>query len=113
MTTLGKILNSHKGIWRFAGFAAANVAGLAVILGAWQIYRDAEPLLSGPDSFMRNDYVILSKKVGSLQALGVGSSDFRPSELEDIATQPFVVATGAFTPALYSITGSISAGDMG
>ncbi|MCD8073190.1 MAG: ABC transporter permease [Alistipes sp.] len=113
MSTLGKILGSGKGAWRLVGFAAANIAGLAVILGAWQIYRDAAPLLSGPDSFMRNDYVILSKKVGSLQAIGVGSSDFRQEELQQIASQPFVLSTGAFTPALYSITGTISAGDMG
>ncbi|MCC8019744.1 MAG: ABC transporter permease [Rikenellaceae bacterium] len=113
MNPVGKVLNSNKGLWRFAGFTAANIAGLAVILGAFQLYRDAAPLLTGPDSFMRNDYVILSKKVTSLQAVGVGSSDFRDSEIGDIASQPFVVRTGVFTPATYHIDASVSAGGMG
>ncbi|MCD8102526.1 MAG: ABC transporter permease [Alistipes sp.] len=113
MNPVGKVLNSNKGLWRFAGFTIANIAGLAVILGAFQIYRDASPLLDSPDSFMRNDYVILSKKVTSLQSVGVGSSDFRPAEISDIASQPFVVRTGVFTPATYHIDASVSAGGMG
>ncbi|MCD8172143.1 MAG: ABC transporter permease [Alistipes sp.] len=113
MNPVGKVLNSNKGLWRFAGFTIANIAGLAVILGAFQIYRDASPLLDSPDSFMRNDYVILSKKVTSLQSVGVGSSDFRAAEISDIASQPFVVRTGVFTPATYHIDASVSAGGMG
>ncbi|MCD7970031.1 MAG: ABC transporter permease [Alistipes sp.] len=112
MSTLGKVLNSNKGLWRFAGFTIANIAGLAVILGAFQLYRDASPILSGPDSFMRNDYVIVSKKVGALSVLGVGSTEFRPGELREIESQPFMIGAGPFTPAAYSITGSVSAGDM-
>lgn len=113
MTPIGKILGGGRGMWRFAGFAIANIAGMAVILAAFQLYRDASPLLGGPDSFMRNDYIILSKKVGSLQVLGVGSSDFGEREISDIAAQPFVVRTGVFTPATYEISGSVSAGGMG
>ena len=81
------------------GFTLAGLVGMAIVLTALQAYRDVLPVFDRPDSFMRGDYLVLSKQVGALQAIGLGSSDFTAEELADLRAQPFVREAGAFTPA--------------
>ena len=66
------------------GFTLAGLVGMAIVLTALQAYRDVLPVFDRPDSFMRGDYLVLSKQVGALQAIGLGSSDFTAEELADL-----------------------------
>ena len=36
---------------------------------------------------MQSDYLVLSKRVGALQTLGLGSSDFTSAELDELKAQ--------------------------
>lgn len=112
MKPLWKLLRCHLSPMQIAGFALAGMVGMAILLGSVQAYRDIRPIFSQPDSFLRGDFLVLSKRVSALQALGVGSTDFTQSELDELAAQPFVTAIGGFTPADYRISGSIGAGGM-
>lgn len=85
---------------------------MTVVLGALQAYRDIRPIVDRPDSFLRGDYLVLSKRVNALNTLGLGSSDFTPGELDDLRAQPFVREVGALTPADYRITGSVGMGGV-
>lgn len=112
MKPLWKLLRCHLSPMQIAGFALAGMVGMAILLGSVQAYRDIRPIVSQPDSFLRGDFLVLSKRVGALQALGVGSTDFTPEELGELARQPFVASVGGFTPADYRISGSVGAGGM-
>ena len=113
MTLLWKLLRSHLSVAQTLGFALAGLVGMTVVLTALQAYRDVLPVFEGPDSFAEGDYLVLSKRVGTLQAIGIGNSDFTPEELEELRTQPFVREVGVFTPADYRVKGSVSAGGVG
>lgn len=99
MTLLWKLLRSHLSVAQTLGFALAGLVGMTVVLTALQAYRDVLPVFEGPDSFAEGDYLVLSKRVGTLQAIGIGNSDFTPEELEELRAQPFVREVGVFTPA--------------
>lgn len=102
MTLLWKLLRSHLSVAQTLGFALAGLVGMTVVLTALQAYRDVLPVFEGPDSFAEGDYLVLSKRVGTLQAIGIGNSDFTPEELEELRAQPFVRAAGVKTPTCSS-----------
>ncbi|MCL2562229.1 MAG: ABC transporter permease [Rikenellaceae bacterium] len=106
MSLVWKLLRRHVSVGQLAGFFLANLIGMAIILVAVQFYRDVRPVIAAPDSFMSNDFLILSRDVGQgVRTDGVG---FSREELDALAAQPFVLAVGEFTPARYSVTGGIS-----
>lgn len=112
MTLLWKLLCSHLSVAQTVGFALAGVVGMTIVLTSVQAYRDVMPVFDAPDSFMRGDYLVLSKRVGALQTIGLGSSDFTPGELEELKGQPFVRDVGAFTPANYRVKGTVGMGGV-
>ena len=112
MRLLWKLLRCHLSMVQTVGFTLAGLVGMAIVLTALQAYRDVLPVFDRPDSFMRGDYLVLSKQVGALQAIGLGSSDFTAEELADLRAQPFVREAGAFTPADYRIKGTVGMGGV-
>lgn len=112
MRLLWKLLHCHLSMAQLVGFSLAGLVGMTVVLGALQAYRDIRPIVDRPDSFLRGDYLVLSKRVNALNTLGLGSSDFTPGELDDLRAQPFVREVGALTPADYRITGSVGMGGV-
>ncbi len=63
MMLVWRLLRKHISGLQLAGFFVTNLVGMAIILVAVQLWRDVRPALEAPDSFMSNDYLILSKKV--------------------------------------------------
>ena len=76
MKLLWKLLRCHLSAAQLAGFTLAGVVGMTVVLGALQAYRDIRPIVDRPDSFLRGDYLVLSKRVSALNAIGLGSGGF-------------------------------------
>lgn len=112
MKLLWKLLRCHLSMVQLAGFTLAGLVGMTVVLGALQAYRDIRPIVDRPDSFLRGDYLVLSKRVSALNTLGLGGNDFTAEELDDLRAQPFVREVGALTPADYRITGSVGMGGI-
>ena len=112
MRLLWKLLRCHLSTAQMVGFALAGLVGMTVVLGALQAYRDIVPILDQPDSFLRGDYLVLSKRVSAFNMLGLGNSDFTAEELDDLRAQSFVREVGALTAADYRITGSVGAGGI-
>ena len=112
MKLLWKLLRCHLSAAQLAGFTLAGVVGMTVVLGALQAYRDIRPIVDRPDSFLRGDYLVLSKRVSALNAIGLGSGGFTPEELQELRSQSFVREVGALTPADYRITGSVGMGGV-
>lgn len=99
-----KLLRRHVSIGQLTGFFLANLFGMAIILLGIQAYCDIRPILNGGDSFLKQDYLIAAKKVGTLGSLMGNSSTFSPEEVEELQRQPFTLRVGHFTPALFHVS---------
>lgn len=64
MNLVWKLLRQHISIPQFAGFAFANLFGMLIVLFGFQFYQDVLPVFTQQDSFMKADYLIMSKKIG-------------------------------------------------
>ena len=100
---LWKLLRQHISALQLLGFFFANLLGMLIVLLALQFYRDVRPVFSQEDGIIRNDYLILSKRISVMG----GSSAFGPSELKELESQPFTKSVGAFTASQYKVACSM------
>lgn len=110
MRLVWKLLRRHVSVLQLAGFFLTNLVGVAIILTAVQLYRDVKPLVEAPDSFLSNDFLILTKNV---EQVAVGGTFFARAELDELAAQPFIESVGEFTAARYSVAGGVSVAGTG
>ena len=103
MTFLWKLLDHHKSVPQFIGFFFANLFGVMIILFGFQFYNDVVPVFTSGDSFMKNNYLIVSKTIGTANALSGQSNTFANSEIDELKEQKFVSGVGRFTSAAYKV----------
>ena len=89
------------------GFFLANLFGMVIILLGIQFYKDVLPLFTGGDSFMKGEYVIVSKKISTLGAFAGKSNTFSSADIDEIKEQSFTKDVGAFTPTLFNVSAGI------
>ncbi len=107
MNLVWKLLRQHISIPQFAGFFFANLFGMLIVLLGFQFYKDVLPVFTSEDSFMKADYVIVSKKIGLGNTISGRSNAFDRTEIDDITEQPFTSKVGAFTTTEYKVSGSM------
>lgn len=103
-----QLLRRNISVGQLAGYAVANLLGLAIVLTAIQFYRDVTTVWESEDSFISRDYLIISKRVEGI-SLGGSDHEFSQAEVADIESQPWVRKLDAsrrrsstFRPALRS-----------
>lgn len=99
-----KLLKQHLSMSQLAGFFFANVCGMMIVLLAVQFYRDILPAFTQGDSFMKGDYVIVSKKVSTLGTIVGKQVTFSSGDIRDIEIQPFVKGVGCFIPSRFKVS---------
>lgn len=65
MNLVWKLLRAHLSPAQLIGFFFANLAGMVIVLLTLQIYLDLRPLFEGGDSFLKKDYLVVTKKVST------------------------------------------------
>lgn len=103
MNLIWKLLRQHISIPQFTGFFFANLFGMFIVLFGLQFYKDILPVFTSEDSFLKSDYVIVSKKIGTANTLSSSANTFSQSEYDDFAGQPFVRRMGQFTSSDYKV----------
>lgn len=103
------LLRRNISVGQMAGYAVANLAGLAIVLTAIQFYRDATATTEA-DTQVGRDFLVLSKRVQGLSAV---SSGFTAQEVADLEEQPWAERVGHFTASRFQVTGSVRAGGQG
>lgn len=106
-TLVYKLLGKQISAWQMAGFTLANLLGMAIILIAVQFYVDVIPLLTGNDSFMKPEQIVVNKRVNMARTLTASPQVFRKSEIEELREQPFVEDLALFTPSRYGVYATI------
>ena len=98
-----KLLKQHINPSQLLGFSLANVCGMVIVLLAIQFYRDVLPAFTQGDSFLKGDYVIVSKKISTLGTLVGKQTTFSTRDIEEIEEQPFVKRVGSFLPSQFKV----------
>lgn len=99
-----KLLRQHISIAQLAGFFFANLCGMVIVLLGIQFYKDVLPVFTQGDSFMKKEFVIVSKKISTLGALAGKSSTFSTAEIDEMKQQPFAQSVGVFKPAQFKVS---------
>ena len=103
MNLVWKLLRQHISVPQFIGFFFANLFGVMIILFGFQFNNDVVPVFTSGDSFMKNNYLIVSKTIGTANALSGQSNTFANSEIDELKEQKFVSGVGRFTSAAYKV----------
>ena len=69
MNLVWKLLRQHLSIPQMAGFFFANLFGMIIVLLSVQFYQDVIPVFTAEDSFMRSDFLIVNKKIGTASTI--------------------------------------------
>ena len=107
MNLVWKLLRQHISVPQFAGFAFANLFGMLIVLFGFQFYKDVLPVFTQQDSFMKADYLIMSKKIGMGNTISGRSNTFSGSDIDDVSSQKFVKKVGKFTSTEYKVDASM------
>ena len=81
MSLVWKLLRQHISVPQFIGFFFANLFGMIIVLLAFQFYRDVLPVFTADDSFMKADYLIMSKKIGTASTISGRTNTFNNSDI--------------------------------
>lgn len=101
-----QLLRRNISVGQLAGYAVANLLGLAIVLTAIQFYRDVTTVWESEDSFISRDYLIISKRVEGI-SLGGFDHEFSQAEVADIESQPWVRKLGRFTAAEFNVSAGL------
>lgn len=98
-----KLLRAHISVPQFVGFFFANLCGMVIVLLGIQFYNDVLPVFTQEDSFMKANYIMVSKHIGMGTTISGASTSFADSEIKQVAAQPFVQKVAGFTSTNYKV----------
>lgn len=113
MRLVWKLLRSHISVAQLAGFFLANLCGVIIVLLSVQFYHDVLPVFTGGDSFMKKDYVIVSKKVSTLGSFVGKSRTFSEQEIKELEDQPFTKSVGKFSSSQFRVSAGVGMEKVG
>lgn len=112
MKLLWKLLRQHISIGQFCGFVFANLVGMIIVLAGYQFYNDVLPIFTSGDSFMKPNYIMVTKHIGIGNSLSGRSNSFSEKEINDLRSQSFTEKLGCFSTTNYKISVSLAIGDI-
>ena len=106
MSLVWKLLRRHVSVPQFAGFFFANLLGMLIVLLSVQFYYDVLPVFTQGDSFIKKDYLIVSKRISMVSSFSGRSNTFSAADIDEIKAQKFCKSVGAFTSSRYKVSAS-------
>lgn len=103
MNLVWKLLRQHISVPQFAGFIFANLFGMLIVLFGYQFYNDVLPVFTQQDTFMKSDYLIVTKRIGMATTISGRSNTFTDAERTELAAQKFATRVGRFTSVEYKV----------
>jgi hypothetical protein len=105
---LWKLLRKNIVAGQLAGYVAATLLGLSIVLLSLQFYNDIRPVFSAQEGVFARDYLVISKKVSMFKTLRISSTEFSDNEMGQLKAQPFVKRLAGFTAATFRVYASTS-----
>ncbi len=103
MNLVWKLLRQHISVPQFVGFFFANLVGMTIIILGIQFYTDTRAIFNEEDSFMKPGYLIINKKISSINTITGKSGAFSLSDIQELQRQEFVKKTGTFTSSSFDV----------
>ena len=113
MSLVWKLMRRHISLGQLIGFFFANLFGMMIVLLSIQFYQDVKPIFTEGDTFMKKDYLIVSKKVSTLGSFVGKSSTFSEADIIEIKEQPFVKGVGEFTSSQFKVSAGVGMEQLG
>ncbi|MBO4870442.1 MAG: ABC transporter permease [Muribaculaceae bacterium] len=110
---LWKLLRKHISPAQLIGFSIANLVGLTIVILAVQFYRDVKPVFSDEESFIRKDYLVITRSVSTAGAMVGDTGEFGDADIANIEAQPWCRKVGRFMNSEFSIFATIGLGNSG
>lgn len=112
MKLIWKILKFNISPWQLVGFSFANLLGITILLITFQFRHDVAPKLTGNDSLVGNDYLVISKKANTLASMQKGRGrdiiEFSEQEIDELRKNKKITAVGKFTPSNFGVKASLT-----
>lgn len=102
-----KLLRRHISGAQLGGFFLASLFGMTIVLLGVQFYRDVAPVFTESNSFLKKDYIVITRKISTLGSLTGKSDTFSAQAIEDLRNQPFTQSVSAFTPSLFNVSAGL------
>ena len=105
---ISTLLRRNISAWQLGAYAVACLVGLSILLVSLCFYIDLRSARSAGNE--TSDYIVLSKPVSLLSALGAKSAEansFNAAEIENLKKQPWAKRVGEFTSADFNISASV------
>ena len=113
MKLVWKLLRQHISIGQFSGFTLANMIGMTIILLGLQFYQDVSSIFSSKESFMKKDYIIVTKQINAVSTLTGKGTNFSKNEINELKNQSFTRSLGVFQPADFRVSASMGMKNVG
>jgi len=108
-----KLLRKHISPSQLLGFISASLLGLTIVIIAVQFFQDSRPIFTSEDSFIKKDYITVTRTVSLAGSILGSTNEFTQKDIDDIKSQPWCRKIGTFTTNCYSVHASISVGGLG
>ena len=108
-----KLLRQHISVGQLTGFFFANLFGMMIVLLSIQFYKDVIPVFTEGDSFMKADYMIVSKKISTIGSFAGNSTTFLDEDIADFHRQSFTKKVGKFTSSQFKVSAGLMTKSIG
>lgn len=98
-----KLVRKNLSTLRITTFCFFSVIGFFILLLAGTIYLDYAKNFGEDSSLWKANYIVLNKKISSLQTLTGQKPTFSSEELEELKSQPFVDKVGTFKSSQFPV----------
>ncbi|WP_321332789.1 ABC transporter permease [uncultured Bacteroides sp.] len=113
MKLLWKLLRQHISPGQLSGFFLANLFGMIIVLLSVQFYADVIPVFTQGDTFMKKEYIIVTKKMSTIGSLAGKNNAFSNDDIKSLGQQPFTKNIGAFTPSQFKVSAGLAMQETG
>ncbi len=109
-----KVLKNNIKPAQLIGIFLGITLGLSILMVAMSFYLDVKPIFEDKESFWRDEYIIINKKIKLEDSfLQIKKADrkkpyFTDKEIEDIKNQAFVKDVAEFTSCSFAINASLA-----
>lgn len=108
MMLVWKLLRQNISVSQFIGFALANIVGLFIVLLSIQFYNDTKVIFTGDGGVLKDEYMVLRKKVTPISTITGNTNSFSNDEIQNLEEQDFIEDIGFFTSSNFNVQASIN-----
>lgn len=102
-TLIEKLVRKNLSFLRITTFCFFSIIGFFILILAGTIYLDYAKNFGEDSSVWKANYVVLNKKISSLQTLTGEKPSFSENEINDLKSQNFVEKVGTFKSSQFPV----------